>query len=223
MFLPPSPHRQGKPGERCDHGHGVGGQGRYPECRQNFIYRHIALLSEGAARARTLLARAGIVARAGRRKQQGWLQACPRRPSAKTGHEKCKKTGGLCSFAVSFAHRGETSPAFPQVNHIVRTTPRFASPQNYAYLAKSCTFLMPVWHSSRRPPTGRRTGRARGGATVLTPCFATLGVEPAPSRKGEPLCPGEVNYRGHASRSSSTQLVTAALRYTRETRSLRTV
>ncbi len=140
MFLPPSPHRQGKPCERRDHGHGVGGQGRDPECRQNFIYRHIALLSEGAARARTLLARAGIVARAGRRRQQGWLQACPRRPSAKTGHEKCKKTGALYSFAVSFAHRGETSPAFPQVNHIVRATPAFREPAELCISRKKLHF-----------------------------------------------------------------------------------
>ena len=128
MFLPPSPRRQDEPCERCDHGHGVGGQGRDPECRQNFIYRHVAPLSEGATRARTLLARAGIVTRKGRRKQLGWLQARPRRPSAKTGHEKCKETGALYSFAVSFAHRGETSPAFPQVDGIVRTTPAFREP-----------------------------------------------------------------------------------------------
>ena len=110
MFLPPSPRRQDEPCERCDHGHGV------------------APLSEGATRARTLLARAGIVTRKGRRKQLGWLQARPRRPSAKTGHEKCKETGALYSFAVSFAHRGETSPAFPQVDGIVRTTPAFREP-----------------------------------------------------------------------------------------------
>ena len=50
---------------------------------------------------------------------------------------------------------------------------------------------MPVWHSSRRPPMGRRTGRARStsGCPRLW-CYVTLGIEPPPSRRSEPLFPG---------------------------------
>ena len=59
MFLPPSAGPQGEPGEQSDHGRRVGGQGRDRQCNKNFTDRHIALLSKGAARARTLLARAG--------------------------------------------------------------------------------------------------------------------------------------------------------------------
>ncbi len=58
MFLPPSPGGQGEPGQPVDHGRRVGGKRRKRQCNKNFPNRHIALLSKGTARARTLLARA---------------------------------------------------------------------------------------------------------------------------------------------------------------------
>ena len=65
MFPPPSPGPAGEPGEPFDYGDGVRGQGRDPQCNKDFHNRHVAPLSKGAARARTLLTRAGIVARPG--------------------------------------------------------------------------------------------------------------------------------------------------------------
>ena len=58
MFLLPSFGGQGEPGQPVGHGRRVGRQGRDHQCKKNFVYRHVALLSKGAARARTLLARA---------------------------------------------------------------------------------------------------------------------------------------------------------------------
>ena len=58
MFLPPSSGGQDEPSEQLDHGRRVCGQSRDRQCNKNFTDRHIALLSKGAARARTLLARA---------------------------------------------------------------------------------------------------------------------------------------------------------------------